>query len=321
MQSLLGLAAAYHFVWGLCIILFPKMPFQSFGVASPTYPLFWQCIGVFTIAMAIGYAIATVDPVKHWPIVMMGLTAKLLIPGAFFQAAFADQLPWLFAIMVLVSNMVWWAPFIVILSAARQKRLLQLRDGLNTSEVVEQQTMAISLTQNGLSLSVLSARRPVLLLMLRHFGCPFCRQALADLSLNRAKLEENGFRIVLAHMTDDQTAAEYLHRYGLADLPRISDPRGRLYRALGLGKATFGQMAAPVVWWRLVKAVVIERQGMGKARGDAKQMPGLFLVDHGRVIRAHRHATISDRPDCTAMACSPGDTSEQIDIDIDSMFE
>ena len=319
MQSLLGLASAYHFVWGLCIILFPKMPFVSFGVAAPNYPLFWQCIGIYSLAMALGYAIATVDQVKHWPIVLMGLFATLMVPGAFFQAAFADQLPWLFAIMVLMSNMVWWAPFIVILAAARQKRVAQLRDGLNTSEVVEQQTMAIALSQNGLSLAVLSARRPVLLVMLRQFGCPFCRQTLADLAKQRSKLEEGGYRIVLAHQTDDATAAEHLHHYGLADLPRISDPRARLYRALGLGRATFGQLAAPIVWWRLGKALLVERTGWGKRRGDAMQMPGMFLIDHGRVIRAYRHETISDRPDCMAMACSPGDQSEHIDID--SMFE
>ena len=73
-----------------------------------------------------------------------------------------------------------------------------------------------------------------MLLFLRHFGCIFCREALADLGRVRNDLEARGVRVAIAHMHSEAEAAEFLPRYKLEDAPRVSDPTRDLFRAFGL---------------------------------------------------------------------------------------
>jgi hypothetical protein len=44
-----------------------------------------------------------------------------------------------------------------------------------------------------------------------------------------------------------------------------------------------------------------------KIIGDPRQMPGVFLVDRGKIVRAVRHESAADRVDFADMACrTPG---------------
>ena len=42
----LKLAAVYNIVWGGLTILFPNLMFDLFGMARPSYPEIWQCVGM-----------------------------------------------------------------------------------------------------------------------------------------------------------------------------------------------------------------------------------------------------------------------------------
>jgi hypothetical protein len=44
---------------------------------------------------------------------------------------------------------------------------------------------------------------------------------------------------------------------------------------------------------------------MGRLMGDGFQMPGVFLVHHGVVLRSFRHETAAQRPDYRALARCP----------------
>src|SRR5437763_929202 len=82
---------------------------------------------------------------------------------------------------------------------------------------------------------------------LRHSGCTFCRESLADISEQRESIEASGARIVLVHMGKEEYAAKFFRRYGLGDVPRISDPNQALYRAFGLNRGTFHSLFGPKV--------------------------------------------------------------------------
>ncbi len=89
--------------------------------------------------------------------------------------------------------------------------------------------------------------------------------------------------------------------FGLADIARVSDPAGRLYRAFGLGTARISQFFQPSVirrYWQAWRA----GHGVGKPTGDIWLMPGVFLVHNGSLVRAYRHPTPADRPDYLALA-------------------
>ena len=158
-------------------------------------------------------------------------------------------------------------------------------------------SLTAAVTNSGEMLVDISRARPLLVVFLRHSGCPFCREALAEIAEKRDVIQQAGVGIVLVHMYDDDFAADYFAKYGLADLPRISDPQCELYREFGLQRGTHRQVAGPKVWWRGLVATIFKRHGVGRIIGDVLQMPGAFVVHDGEIIRSFEYKTSADRPD------------------------
>jgi hypothetical protein len=150
------------------------------------------------------------------------------------------------------------------------------------------------LTRKGVDLATLSMVSPVLLVFLRHSGCVFCREALSDLSESRQAIEATGTRIVVVHLGCEKSVEFILRRYGLSGLDQIYDEDRALYRAFGLKRGSWWQVAGPRVCLRGLFAVL--RHRMGGAGGDVRQMPGMFLLNRCEVVRSFRHSSASDRP-------------------------
>ena len=81
MRYILLAAGIYNIVWGAFVVLFPGAIFSWLDMPQPNYPQFWQCIGMIVGVYGIGYAIAAFDPVRHWPIVLVGFLGKVLGPA------------------------------------------------------------------------------------------------------------------------------------------------------------------------------------------------------------------------------------------------
>ncbi len=170
-------------------------------------------------------------------------------------------------------------------------------------------------TNTGESLEELTQAVPTLILFLRHSGCPFCRQTLADLSVNRRAIEESGCRIVLVHLDDEVSAASLTRAYHLEDLPRISDPEGRLYDTFGLRSAGAWQVMGPSVWWPGFKATLLEGHWPGVPRGDIFRLPGAFLVYRGVVLKAFRPENSAERTDFDSFAaCARGEKRSESEM-------
>jgi small multidrug resistance pump len=116
-------AAAYNVAWGTFVAVFPLDLFRWLGMAPPNYPEIWQCVGMIVGVYGVGYAAAARDPVRHWPIVLVGLLGKLLGPLGFLAAALHGRLPWSFGWINMLNDLIWWIPFTLILvHAARVER-------------------------------------------------------------------------------------------------------------------------------------------------------------------------------------------------------
>ena len=152
-------------------------------------------------------------------------------------------------------------------------------------------------TQRGESLAAIAVSSSALLVFLRHAGCTFCREALADISKSRRQIESRGVRIVLVHMGDIRELEQLLSNHALEDLDRICDPQQELYRAFGLKRGSLAQLFGPKVWWRGFRAGVLAGHGLGIPIADASQMPGVFLLEKGIIARRFRHHSAADRPD------------------------
>ena len=137
----------------------------------------------------------------------------------------------------------------------------------------------------------------MLLVFLRHGGCTFCREALADIAARRHEIEAGGTQIVLAHMGGPEAGRDLLRKYALDDLHQVSDPCGGVYRAFGLRRGNIWKLFGPKVWLRRFEAGILKGHGIGRLAGDPGQMPGMFLIFHGQLLRSYRHQSAADRPD------------------------
>jgi len=118
MKHWLLAAAAYNLLWGTAVIAAPGAFFRWSGMDLPRYPEIWQCVGMIVGVYGVGYAIAAFDPLRHWPIVLVGLLGKILGPIGFVVALTRGVFPPRFALTILTNDLIWWVPFAGILWAA-----------------------------------------------------------------------------------------------------------------------------------------------------------------------------------------------------------
>lgn len=294
-------AAAYNLAWGAVVVIAPNLLFDLFGMDRPAYPGIWQCVGMIVGVYGIGYAIAATNPLVHWPIVLVGLLGKIFGPIGFVGAVATGEFPLQFGVTILTNDLVWWIPFALILRRAylvRQDAVF----GAHEADFAN----VLNSTQDtlGRSLAVL-AKRPTLIVFLRHFGCTFCREALADLQLQRREIESSGRQIAVVYMSSSDDGDKFLTRYDLTDIIQISDPTRRLYRAFALKRGNPWQLFGPAVFWRGF-AAFWSGHGIGGLQGDGLQMPGAFLLQDGKIVRTFRHKHAGDRPDYRTLACGAG---------------
>ena len=157
-------------------------------------------------------------------------------------------------------------------------------------------------TESGEKLLEISASAPVLLVFLRHAGCTFCRETLADLSKHRTLIESGGTRLVIVHMGEPESMETLLTRYNLTGLDRIIDSTQDLYRAFGLKQGTLRRLFGLTVLNRALIGGALVRHGIGPLQGDSSQMPGLFMIYRGSIVRRFRHRSVADRPDYALLA-------------------
>lgn len=298
-------AAIYNLAWGTWIILRPDDLFVMTGIEPPNYPGIWQCVGMIVGVYGIGYGIASRDPMRHWPITLVGLMGKIFGPIGFAFTVLTispddrGYLPLSWGATIVTNDLIWWIPFTAILYQTFKSSI---------APPASNQTMSIAeanasfVDQHGHSIAELSDGQTIAVLFLRHSGCTFCREALSDLQRDRETLAAQNVRPVLVHQGDADAAAEYLGKYDLADVSRICDRDCRLYRAYDLGRGRVDQLFGPSVWWRGFVAAIVRRHGVGKLDGDGFQMPGAFIVRDNRLVRAYRHGTAADRPDLCRLA-------------------
>jgi hypothetical protein len=291
------LAGIYNLAWGTITVLHPSETLRWFGIADLQYPELWQCIGMIVGVYGIGYWIAASDPARHWPIVLVGLLGKVLGPIGAVMAVADGRLPVRFALVNLSNDLIWWIPFAAALYYAWRTNSAP---SANIPPLAFDEALRSVRSQRGRTLGELSSGQTLLLLFVRHAGCTFCREALADLAAQRKELESAGLRLAVVHMSPPAKAEALLARYGLDDLDQFSDPDRRMFRAFELQRGTLWQVFGPAVWLRGPAALL--RHGLGRIDGDGFQLAGVFLLRSGRILTSFRHATSADRPDYLALA-------------------
>tara|TARA_B100001059_G_scaffold77978_1_gene75772 strand:+ start:887 stop:1273 length:387 start_codon:yes stop_codon:yes gene_type:complete len=115
MRHALVLAGIYNLIFGAWVVIWPSSIFSWLGMEIPTYLFLWQCIGMIVGVYGIGYLAASRDPIRHWPIVLVGFLGKIFGPIGFLQTAMAGDIPWSFGFVIIFNDLIWWIPFGAIL--------------------------------------------------------------------------------------------------------------------------------------------------------------------------------------------------------------
>ncbi|NNL67014.1 MAG: hypothetical protein HKP30_12275, partial [Myxococcales bacterium] len=133
-----------------------------------------------------------------------------------------------------------------------------------------------------------------LLVFLRHFGCLFCRETLADV---RAAAEASpDFPRPLFFFEGRRTEGRaFLRRYW-PELRAVADPAGEFYDAFGVNRGGMREMFGPGVWSARSRAAAKGHRN-GERSGDIWRLPGVFLAEGPAIRWAHEYRHAGDRPD------------------------
>jgi peroxiredoxin len=170
---------------------------------------------------------------------------------------------------------------------------------------VPEHALGTTRTAGGDMLSALAGRGPLLLVFLRHFGCPLCQEMVTDVAARRDRLATSGTTVVFVHMHPETQAAAFFARYGVQDLQRVSDPDRTLYRAFAVPEAqpsswlTFGTLR------HYLSAIVRGGHLPRLVGGDVGQMSAVVRIVDGRIDRDLRGAGFDVRPDFDDLLVCP----------------
>lgn len=302
MQYLLVIAGVYNIAWGIIATINPNYFLEHLHIHFANDIWISKAIGLFEMVFGLGYIIASRKPFKHWLIVFTGFTIKLFTSAAFLYYLYGGIMPSHLLSLVLANDMIWLLPFGLILYQTfehyQSTRELEAYD-MNPRKL---KSLGSIYTNSGISLQEHTDNWPTMLVFLRHFGCPFCRETLNEISQNRKYIEQEGTKIVLVHLVDERKAEEMTKAYGLQDVPRISDPDKKIYKAFGLTRGTLEQLFGFNVLVRGFLHTLLRLNPPRPFIGDGFQMPGIFVIHKGMVIHTFKHTSLADRPDYIELA-------------------
>jgi hypothetical protein len=119
-----------------------------------------------------------------------------------------------------------------------------------------------------------------LLVFLRHLGCLFAREWLAEIQGSTAA--DPSFSGLLYFHQGTKEQGDAFFEPSAPEVRAVADPNRFYYKALGVPSASPLQLLDPRLWACGMRAT---RQGhkQGKPVGDPFVMPGLFLVEGNQV--------------------------------------
>lgn len=296
LNASLFISAVYFVIWSLVVIMFPSILNSVVIDQGFTPVVFWDFMSMVTFILGIGLFIAAGNPHRHWPIILLVSLFHLAMIGGFVFGYTIGFFNNLFIRFIILNHLIWLVPNAIVLYKV-YRRSFETDEMLMDTFSSEQYPLSLFDTTDGRNLGEMHEEKPLMLVFLRHFGCPFCKESLLQLAEHRNQLEAEGIGIVLIYMVDDNTAQAYLSEYGLNDVAQVSDPEEIFYKSFRLKRGSFLQLFGLKVWVRWVELAFRKKLFNTKPAGDVAQMPGIFLLQDGKVVKEFVHKSVADSPD------------------------
>ncbi len=133
----------------------------------------------------------------------------------------------------------------------------------------------------------------LLLILVRHWNCIFCRGQLAELHTLLPLLEQKTRVVVVMPHRAEYLRSRLTGRYSLS-CTVLCDPDYTLYRALGYGHMRASEAISPKAIMDGAK-LFFGGHIVGMPDGDVEQLPGVVAIRaSGLVAARHQHAFASD---------------------------
>ncbi len=301
------ISALYFIIWSIIVVLFPSILSSVVIDSGKTPVIFWDFMSVITFVLGIGMMIAAANPYKHWAIILIVSLFHIGIIGGFIFGYSIGFFNNLFIRFILFNHFIWLIPNAIVLYKVYRRSFdtdKMMMETFNNDDY----PLSMFDTIDGRNLGEMNENNQVMLVFLRHFGCPFCKESLIELAAHRKELESRGISIVLVYMIEPEAANAYLNEYGLADLAQVSDPEEIFYKSFRLRRGSFVQLFGLKVWLRWIELGFKKKLFNTSPAGNVAQMPGIFLVEEGKVIKQYVHKSIADAPDYRFFL-EPGDNT------------
>ncbi len=106
--------------------------------------------------------------------------------------------------------------------------------------------------------------------------------------------DQLGVRVVFVGLGSVEETAAFKQRFKVP-FTMVADAKKHLYRAFRLKQASAGSLFSAKM---IVKGVNAMARGhrLGVPQGDVRQLPGVFIIDTGRIRFSHHAATPADHP-------------------------
>lgn len=114
-------AGVYNLAWGAFFLVFPLEPYRLVGIDALGNPLVLWGAGLGVSVLGIGYLVAAYNPLRFWPIILVGLASKVASPVGFLYLASKNPDLWSISWAVVVNDLIWWGPFVLMLLSAYRR--------------------------------------------------------------------------------------------------------------------------------------------------------------------------------------------------------
>jgi len=145
-------------------------------------------------------------------------------------------------------------------------------------------------TAQQIRLSSLWHDQPLVLIFVRHLGCPLCRGHLAQVRDQIQRYKDAGAELAAVTMSPAVELAPFREEFQLP-FRLLSDVERAAYRAYGLQRGGLLAVAGPGMWKRGWSSWL--SFGAGRVVGDPYQMSGSFVIGADGLIRWAHYAKSS----------------------------
>lgn len=152
---------------------------------------------------------------------------------------------------------------------------------------------------SSVQLGTVWANQPVVLALIRHFGCIFCKEQVSALRASVEAIHVAGAELVIVGSGSPQMASFFAEDYAITT-PVLTDPQRAVYRSLQVRRPSYLALLDPRTFVPGLRALLHgHRQQLTRMDelGDKAQLGGVFIVcPGGGLAWAQRSAFAGDHP-------------------------